>query len=214
MITGMEISILMLGVLVVTMAATNGVTEPVNQSIVTLQRGNTAERREAISVLSRLGDQRSISPLAQALHDPDLFVQQGAEQALWRIFHESGKVAIDTRLQDGIDALQRGALPHAIAVFTDVIEQAPDFAEGYNKRATTYYMMEEYEKSIDDCDRTLVLNPVHFGALSGAGLCYLRLRELNKALEYFERAVTINPNMPQIQQYIEDIKKYLRDQSL
>jgi tetratricopeptide (TPR) repeat protein len=55
---------------------------------------------------------------------------------------------------------------------------------------------------------------VHFGALSGAGLCYLGLRNLNKALEYFERAVAVNPNMPQIEQYIEDIKRFLRDQSL
>jgi tetratricopeptide (TPR) repeat protein len=91
---------------------------------------------------------------------------------------------------------------------------APDFAEGYNKRATTYYLMQEYEQSIRDCDQTLALNPVHFGALSGTGLNYLGLRDPRKALEYFERAVEVNPNMPQIQAYIEAIKKFLRDQSL
>ncbi len=91
---------------------------------------------------------------------------------------------------------------------------APNWAEGYNKRATTYYLMQEFEKSIEDCDKTIGLNPFHFGALSGAGLCYLGLRDLRKALEYFERAVAVNPNLPQIKQYIEEIKQLFRDQSL
>jgi tetratricopeptide (TPR) repeat protein len=73
--------------------------------------------------------------------------------------------------------------------------------------------MQEYELSLRDCAKTLELNPVHFGALSGTGLCYLGLRNLVKALEYFERAAAVNPNMPQIQRYIEDIKKFLRDQT-
>ena len=60
---------------------------------------------------------------------------------------------------------------------------------------------------------TLALNPIHFGALSGAGLGYLGLRNLVKALEYFERAIAVNPNMVQIQRYVEDIKKFLRDQA-
>jgi tetratricopeptide (TPR) repeat protein len=110
-------------------------------------------------------------------------------------------------------AMQRGAFEEAVAIFTEVIEMAPEFAEGYNKRATTYYLMQEYEKSIRDCDQTIALNPVHFGALSGAGLCYLGLRNLPKALDYFERAVAVNPNMPPIQRYVEDIKKFLRDQA-
>jgi tetratricopeptide (TPR) repeat protein len=179
-----------------------------------LQRGNTAERREAVGVLARLGDQRASAPLAEALRDQDAFVRQGAEQAMGQIWHRSGKAEVDARLETGMIAMQRGALPQAIEIFTEVIERAPEFAEGYNKRATTYYMMEEFDKSIADCEKTLDLNPVHFGALSGAGLCYLGLRDLSKALEYFERAVAVNPNMPQIQQYIEDIKRFLRDQSL
>jgi tetratricopeptide (TPR) repeat protein len=109
--------------------------------------------------------------------------------------------------------MQRGAFPQAIAIFTHVIEMAPNFAEAYNKRATTYYLMREFEKSISDCDQALALNPIHFGALSGAVLCYVELRNLVKALDYFERAIAVNPNMTQIQRYIEDIKKFLRDQT-
>jgi len=141
-------------------------------------------------------------------------VRETAEQALWSVWHRSGKPEVDARLHDGIMAMQRGAFEEAAAIFTEVIEMAPDFAEGYNKRATTYYLMQEYEKSIRDCDQTITLNSVHFGALSGAGLCYLGLRNLPKALDYFERAIAVNPNMQQIQSYVEEIKKFLRDQSM
>jgi tetratricopeptide (TPR) repeat protein len=198
----------------VAMAAGNGATEPVSQSLVLLQRGNTAERREAVGVLARLGDQRAVEPLAAALkNDADVFVRQGAEQALWQIWHRSGDDAVDALLQEGMEAMQRGTYQTAVDMFTRVIEVAPNFAEGYNKRATTYYLMQRYEESLADCERTIALNPHHFGALSGAGLCHLSQRNWAKALEFFERAVVVNPTMPQIQQYIEEIRRFLRDQS-
>jgi tetratricopeptide (TPR) repeat protein len=207
--------VLIAAMLMVAMAAGNGVTEPVSQSIVLLQRGNTAERREAVGVLARLGDQRAVGPLAAALkNDADAFVRQDAEQALWQIWHRSGDTTVDALLQEGIEAMQRGIYQAAIDLFTRVIDIAPNFAEGYNKRATTFYLMQRYEESMADCERTIALNPYHFGALSGAGLCSLGQRNLPKALAYFERAVAVNPNMPQIQQYIEEIRRLLRDQSL
>ena len=179
-----------------------------------LQHGKTSERRQAAEVLARLGDQRAVQPLAQALHDQDHLVREAAEQALWSIWHRSGRSEVDARLQEGIAEMQRGALAQAVEIFTEVITMAPDFAEGYNKRATTYYLMQEFEQSIRDCEKTIALNPVHFGALSGTGLNYLGLRDLRKALEFFVQAVAVNPNMPQIQTYIEAIRKFLRDQSL
>ena len=210
-----ESSLVMLAasVFILAMVSRNGAAEPVSQAIALLQKGTTSERRHAAELLAQLGDPRAAQPLAQALRDNDALVRETAEQALWSVWHHSGKLEVDARLQDGIMAMQRGAFEQAVAIFTDVIEMAPDFAEGYNKRATTYYLMQEYEKSISDCDQAVTLNPIHFGALSGAGLCYLGLRNLVKALEYFERAIAANPNMSQIQRYVEDIKKFLRDQA-
>lgn len=192
----------------------NGTADPGSHALGALRTGNTAERRQAIELLVQLGDQRAIRPLAEALRtDEDPLVREMAEQALWSLWHRSGRQEVDARLHAGIAAMQQGALERAVTLFTEVIDLAPDFAEGYNKRATTYYLLQEYEQSLRDCDKTVSLNAFHFGALSGAGLCYVGLRNLPKALEYFERAVAVNPNMPQIQQYIEDIKKFLRDQS-
>ena len=214
MMTEVTLSILGAGVFVVALAATNGVAEPVSQSIVLLQKGNTAERREAVQTLARLGDQRAAPHLAAALRDDDALVRQLSEHALWTLWHQSGDPEVDAQFQTGLNAMQRGAFSEAVEIFSDVIERAPTFAEGYNKRATVYYLMREFEKSIADCDKTIELNPIHFGALSGAGLCYLGLRDLHNAKSYFERAVEVNPNLPQIQKYIEEIKQFFRDQSL
>lgn len=213
MISELGVGLLAVGVLVVALAATNGSAEPVSQAIALLLHGHTEARRDAVETLMRLGDQRAVEPLAKALHDHDALVRQLSEQALWQLWHRSGHAAVDTRLQAGLEAMQQGAFEQAIAIFTQVIERAPNFAEGYNKRATTYYLIRDYEKSIADCDRTIALNPVHFGAMSGAGLCYLGLRDLNQALTYFEQAVAVNPNLEQIKHYIEEIKKFFRDQS-
>ena len=101
----------------------------------------------------------------------------------------------------------RGEHAQAAGKFTQVIDSDPGFAEGYNKRATVYYLMGEYEKSIADCERTIQLNPVHFGALSGEGLCYLNMNRPDKALEYFVRAVSVNPNLEQIKLYIRQLKQ-------
>jgi tetratricopeptide (TPR) repeat protein len=199
---------------VLAMVTRNGSADPGGHAITLLQQGSTPERRQAAEVLAQIGDQRAVQPLAQALRDGDALVRETAEQALWSVWHRSGKPEVDARLYDGIVAMQRGTLEQAIDIFTEVIEMAPNFAEGYNKRATTYYMMQEFEKSISDCDRTVALNPFHFGALSGAGLCHLGLQHLPQALDYFERALAVNPNMLQIQRYVDDIKKFLRDQSL
>jgi tetratricopeptide (TPR) repeat protein len=195
-------------------AVTDGASDPVRLALKRLQTGTTEERRQAAERLAHIGNHSAVQSLIQVLRDEDQFVREIAEQALWQIWLRSGRPDADARLRDGMVQMQQGALQHAVEIFTEVIEMAPDFAEAYNKRATTYYLMKAYEKSIRDCDSTLMLNPVHFGALSGTGLNYLALRKPLKALAFFERAVAVNPNMPQIHQYIKAIKNFLRDNTL
>ncbi len=201
------------GLALMVMLSRNGAAEPVSEAIAMLEQGKTPERRQAVLTLARIGDQRATQPLAKALHDADRMVRETSAQALWQVWHRSGNDEVDRRLQAGIDAMNRRALAEAVNIFSEVIAMAPDFAEGYNKRATVYYMQERYEESLEDCDKTLALNPVHFGALSGSGLVYLGLRNPVRALEFFKRAIAVNPNMPSVKQNIEDLTRYLRDQT-
>lgn len=179
-----------------------------------LKQGAVAEKLKALELLAKLASMQVMPALVQALHDDDERVRVAAQEVMWTIWLRSGNNQIDTLMAEGIRLMEAEQYPEAVEVFDQIIAHAPQFAEGYNKRATVYYLMLEFEKSIADIHRTLEMNPVHFGALSGMGLCYLGLVEPRQALEWFERAVSVNPNMDTIQSYIRQIQEFLRNQTL
>ena len=118
-----------------------------------------------------------------------------AAALLWQMWHRSGQPRLDALLEQGIEAMQGGRLDDASAVFTRLIETAPDFAEGWNKRATVRYMANDYAGSIADCRETLARNPHHFGALSGQGLCHLALEQFREAADLFRRTLAVHPHL-------------------
>jgi tetratricopeptide (TPR) repeat protein len=179
-----------------------------------LRTGTPSDKLKALELLAKLGDMQVMPALVQALRDDDWRVRAAAQEAMWAIWLQSGNDAIDALMAEGIRLMTRQRYPEAVEVFSRMIAQAPNFPEAYNKRATVYYLMQEFEKSIADIHKTLELNPVHFGALSGMGLCYLGLNEPRQALEWFERAVAVNPNLDTVQHYIQQIRARLRNQTL
>lgn len=175
-----------------------------------LRNGATEERRIAAERLGEIGDDGATTALVQALRDPDSTVRSEAHDSLWAIWHRSGDPAIDALLAQGIALMQSGRLPESVAVFSDVITRAPAFAEGWNKRATAYYLMGELDRSLADCEEVVKRNPVHFGALSGFGLIYLQKEDLPKAAEYFEKALAVDPTLAQVEAVLERIREVLR----
>jgi len=172
-----------------------------------LKESDPEERRKALLGLADQGDATTVPQVAAALRDQDLVARKLAEQALWAIWSRSGHEDVDDLLRTGSLMLSRGQAAASVSVFGKVIERAPDFAEGYNKRATAYYEMGEYEKSLKDIEETLKRNPYHFGALSGAGLCLVELDRFDDALVYFDRALKINPNLEGIVQLKRAVEK-------
>lgn len=81
--------------------------------------------------------------------------------------------------------------------------------QAHNKRATVLYLMEKYQQSIEMCELVLELNPYHFAAASGMGMCYLKLADYTGALQAFERSLRINPGLTHIQEYIKALRKQL-----
>jgi len=179
-----------------------------------LRHGTPPEKRRAIDLFARIGDMQIMPALVQALRDEDGGVRDAAQNAMWAIWLRSGDDDIDALMAEGIRLMEQEQYAEAIDIFDQITARAPQFAEGYNKRATVYYLMDEFDKSIADIHRTLELNAVHFGALSGMGLCYLGLDEPRQALEWFERAVAVNPNMDTIQAYIQKLREFLNNQTL
>ncbi len=138
-------------------------------------------------------DQTSINSLLLDLKSPDQTVRNGATQELWCIwFQQKGVYGLEQIGRSQV-LLEAGETAQAETVLTELIKDQPDFAEAWNRRAVLFYRQGEYQKSLADCQDVIRLNPVHFGALHGLGLCYVALEEYGKAIQAFRRALDIQP---------------------
>lgn len=132
------------------------------------------------------------------------------ESRIWAIWYSHDDPRVMQVMSKGAVALARGHYQEAIRLFTRVTELAPDYAEGWNRRATAYFLVGRYHDSLADIARVLTLAPRHFGALSGRGLC---LRELGKplaAIEAFEAALEVNPHLERVKLEIIRLRARLR----
>ncbi len=166
-------------------------------------------RRSAVRRLGEAGRMEDVPALVEALRDDDPLVRAFAEGSLLQVWSRSGDPEVDRLLALGVRQIDAGEGAAAVETFTRVIEEKPEFAEGWNKRATVYYLLGEYAKSLADCDEVMKRNPQHFGALAGYGMIYLRLDRPARALEYFERALAVNPNLSSVRETAEALKRLL-----
>lgn len=118
------------------------------------------------------------------------------EMTIWHIWVDSDDAVVRTLMGQGLEAMARRDYRAALGKFDQIVKIAPDYAEGWNKRATVLYLLGDFARSLHDIDRTLKLEPRHFGALSGRGLVYIELDDEKRALESFEAALKIHPNLP------------------
>lgn len=163
-------------------------------------------RRLAVARLGEIGTMADAEQLAAQLHDDDPPVRQLTEAALWQIWSRSGDRAIDALFLRGLQQMQAAQLREALATFSTITARKPGFAEGWNKRATVYYLLGQFDLSMKDCDEVLKRNPRHFGALSGYGQMYLAAGDLDRALPFFQRALKVNPNMEGVAQTVRLIE--------
>ena len=179
------------------------------QAVKRLSHVTAQARREATARLGEVGIMADVPALLKALRDSDEDTRQRAEQAIWRIWARSGNQEVDALYETGIEQMNAGSLQQAIVTFTRIIELKPDFAEGWNKRATLYFLVGDLHKSLADCDEVMKRNPYHFGALSGYALIYTRLEYYDRALEYSRRALEVNPNLDGVRQNIDLLERLL-----
>jgi len=137
------------------------------------------------------------------------------EQEIWSLWstHPTDE-KLTARLEEGSMFVRNQQPKRAREIFTEVIKLDENWAEAWNKRATVLYMLGEYQKSQDDIDKVLELEPRHFGALAGQGLVNIKLKNYEKAIRSYEEAQEIYPSMKTPDVMIKQLKEIIKQQSI
>ena len=125
---------------------------------------------------------------------------------IWQVWLETGRPELDQQMAQGITAMSDQEYDEAIEHFTLIIEAQPGYAEGWNKRATAYYLRGNYKASIDDIEETLTREDRHFGALSGLVSIYRTIGDDRGALRTLEKLAKIIPADKNIQQQVQQLR--------
>lgn len=152
-------------------------------------------------------DPASLESLYTKLADPNNDAWELTQSDILREWSKSGSAAMDLLLKRGQDAMEAGDLAAAIEHLTALTDHDPDFAEGWNARATAYFMAGEFGPSVADIAHTLKLNPHHFGALDGLAMILEETGKTDKALAAYRASLAIHPHQANIKQAIERLTR-------
>ena len=130
---------------------------------------------------------------------------KAAENGIIELWNESGSDTVDLLMKWTIEAIDAENYPLALDFLDRITSLKPDYAEGWNKRATVYFLTEDYAKSIADIERVLALEPRHFGALSGLGTILREIGEKKWAAEAYQRALTVDPHLDNVRKALDEL---------
>lgn len=148
-----------------------------------------------------------VEELLGDLADPQTTNWQALERRIQIEWSKSGSPAMDLLLERGKKALAAQDYDLALDHFTALTDHAPDFAEGWNGRATAFFHKEMYGPALNDIARVLTLNPDHFDALTGLAVILSELGDKKRALAAWKLVAEINPHRPETQAAIERLER-------
>jgi tetratricopeptide (TPR) repeat protein len=172
--------------------------------------------QEAVAPLQDSGSRATaekpepLPPRAQRLDElfatlkaaPDQSAAKRAENGIMALWLESGSDTVDLLMVWSLKAIDDKDYPRALDFLDRVVTMKPDYAEGWNKRATVFYLTENYSQAVADIQRALIAEPRHFGALSGLGSILREIGADKKAIEAYNQALALDP-------YLDGVKKAL-----
>ncbi|WP_298494024.1 tetratricopeptide repeat protein [uncultured Maritimibacter sp.] len=161
-----------------------------------------------------LADDARLDELFASLQDADETSWEQIEDKIWTEWSRSGSPTMDLLLERGRDAMGDENTDAAIEHLTALTENAPEFAEGFNARATAYYAAGLIGPSLADIARTLELEPRHFGALSGLALILEEIGDDQAALEAYRAALAIHPQRPNLREAVERLERELEGSAI
>lgn len=128
---------------------------------------------------------------------------------IWDIWYEVDDPKVIEYFEKGIQAMRIRNYPLAVRFFNNLIEEDPNFAEAWNKRATVYFMMGDFDKSMHDIIKTLELEPRHFGALDGMGLIFIHQGQYQQAIDVYDKMLEIFPFSLKTMEKRENIMSFI-----
>ena len=128
---------------------------------------------------------------------------------IWNIWYEVDDPKVIEYFEKGIQAMNLRNYPLAIRFFNNLIEEDPNFAEAWNKRATVHFMMGNFDQSMQDIIKTLELEPRHFGALDGMGLIFIHQGQFQQAIDVYDKMLEIFPFSVKTMDKKERIKSFI-----
>lgn len=139
---------------------------------------------------------------------------EAIQQTIWAVWMESRNAEVNLLMLEGIDAMTQSEHKRALEAFDAMVKADPQFAEGWNKRATVEFLMGDFKASVADIQKTLSLEPRHWGALSGLGQIYAALGDDEAALRAFKGALEINPHLASTRVKVKELEAKLEKRKI
>ena len=137
----------------------------------------------------------------------DAIAAKEAEASIISLWLESGSDTVDLLMAWSLRAMQEKDYALALDYLDRITVMEPSFAEGWNKRATVYFLLENYARAISDIQKTLTLEPRHFGALSGLGVIFGSLGDDRRAMDAYRQALALDPHLSNVRDALEKLQK-------
>jgi len=172
-----------------------------------LLAGNADQRLHAASVLAQVDGE---SQLLEALQSEEPEVNDLARRALEHLwFYAAGQEAYEM-MESAYQAAETERFQEALRILDRLTAKFPRYAEGWNRRAAVLWQMGQYQNSKTDCERTLSLNPNHYGAWQGLGVCHMQLGQIAEACRSLRIALKIVPHDDATRQSLQKCEELLR----
>ena len=159
-------------------------------------------------------DAPSVQLFEQLRNAPDFEQARRVESKIWQRWMQHPDAQVSAQFVRGVQLMNAGEYAAAVEQLSAVLKRAPDFPEAWNKRATAYFLLDEMAASVADIERTLSLEPRHFGALSGLGLIFLSRGDRQSALSAFEKVLQIHPFAESARYQVERLRRSLHRNSI
>ena len=136
------------------------------------------------------------------------------EKKIWSLWDKHpNDNRLTEKLELGTELMQYGSYDYALRVFDNIIKTDPNWSEAWNKRATVFFLMNQYTKSLSDIEKVLGIESRHFGALSGQARIFIKLQEYEKAITSLKKALKFYPSF-RSGNLIPEIEKLIKEESI